>query len=112
MPVFHPGIGGHVRSPLSRVVADEVVALSRQHIDSSDLRCRIRTDEFHPEYGTLSWHGLLGHRIFMGETPMPFFIRCDQSQNSLSRGQEQCVAASAGEELHPSVDLTPVLLEA
>jgi hypothetical protein len=37
---------------------------------------------------------------------------CVQSQNSLGCGQEQRVTTPAREEVHLSVDLSPVLLEA
>ena len=40
--IFHLGVRRHIRAPLLRVVADEVVGLARQLVKSCELRRRVR----------------------------------------------------------------------
>ena len=40
--IFHLGIGGHIRAPVPRIVADEIVAFPRKRLKAAHFGATIR----------------------------------------------------------------------
>ena len=99
------GVLGDVGSPLLRIVADEVVAPSRQWIRSDDPRRGARADELH------SQRGRRGVRQDV-KVSARGALRCVDRQQHGRRRQLHRVTRAAGEELDRRVGLPAVDLEA
>ena len=111
VPVLDLHVCGNVGAPLLGIIADEVVAFARQLTDPGHRWRGVGAEELHAQHCSsalfrldkpgLAGNSMLGVRVCLSE-----------HEHRLGGGQEQGIAAAAGEELDLWFGLPLVCLEA
>src|SRR5208282_2662912 len=113
--VLHLRVGWHVRSPLPRIVAEEVVALAGQFIQTSNLGCRIGPAESHPQHAAGFGRSYFGPRRESDTSDLRLIrvrLIAAQCEHGFIPGEEKRVSTGARQKLYPRIGLSLILLEA
>ncbi|HEV3204752.1 MAG TPA: hypothetical protein VGY77_10225, partial [Gemmataceae bacterium] len=116
--IFDFAIGRYIGVPLGRIVAEQVIDLSRQWVLPHGYRGGVAAQHVHAHDGGQSFR--LGRRVDAGGQLGAIGINAAACQTRLGRvhdhyrvraTEEQTVARAAGEELHRGIRLTHVYFE-